>query len=384
MPRSRRGFGCCRRKLFLGFGVLLSFVSFVHLASLHDERNTPATAATTLKQPHLLLFQYGKVGSTSLASRFRAEAKFFRDLRSLRSALGPCRSSIAYSLSLSAGFRFEHECSYCDLLPPITVTHDDAVAKLVLNCFEDDDNFVVWSVSRDLVERFPSEVWENKQGYLASWFPNATSRSALRQISVAQFVAAVNHELRCTAGHVRGDAGHDHLRAARAVVKKRECSFFGDLVSAAGITTPKHRLGGLLDRNTMRLPHSGGGGGRAPSESKVVVVKRRRGWWDWSGGSHHLLITRFEDMRDWDSWAGIVAEFIPRDLGFQPRILSESRGILRDSARVHDKDTMDPGAADFSFSFAELKASLSEALDPDVESFLKSCDTALLYAEEPP
>ena len=58
--------------------------------------------------------------------------------------------------------------------------------RMVLDCFQRDDNFVVWSISRDLVERLPSEIWENKQGYLSTWFPNATSHSARKQISLAQ------------------------------------------------------------------------------------------------------------------------------------------------------------------------------------------------------
>ena len=264
------------------------------------------------------------------------------------------RPSIQTTNSLTRGFEIRSKCDYCPRLPAIVATHDNAVAQLVLDCHPNDDNFLVWSVSRHLASRVPSEVWENKQGYMISGFPNATDPSAMRLITLSQFVAYVNSELHGTVAAARGiarttspdqtlnqaparggilklgrggqetDAGH----TARETIKVRECSFFTSLASMMGIRPAG--LESLLKVNTLRMPHGdgvagsgesfggvvgiggvGGGGaggaGGGTSESRVVMVRRSRGWWDWGGGgTHNLLLTRFEDLESFHEWGSAI------------------------------------------------------------------------------
>lgn len=152
----RRGRCRCGRRLVILASYAAGFVAIIRraagptatlthgLSARRCRRNRCSDAGVAdpaTKPGRLLLYQYGKVGSSFISRSFSTGNVNAGFVRGMQKVYDSCRW-------------WDPVCSYCSQLPRVIVTHDEAVAKFVLSCpFARSDSFWIWSVSRRLVDR---------------------------------------------------------------------------------------------------------------------------------------------------------------------------------------------------------------------------------------
>jgi len=150
----------------------------------------------------------------------------------------------------------------CARLPCVIMTHDAAVADHVLRCRP---AFFVWGVARDLADRSPSALWENREALLRDFGRRSDPGGTADRVFVA----------------------YERLMRERwGIHHETECHWFANLARLVGVP-----LEALRFDPTKRRAHAVGAA---------------------LGAVHDVLVTRFEDMRDLPEIVrGIVPEFAP-------------------------------------------------------------------------
>ena len=150
----------------------------------------------------------------------------------------------------------------CARLPCVIMTHDAAVAEHVLRCRP---AFFVWGVARDLADRSPSALWENREALLRDFGRRSDPGGTADRVFVA----------------------YERLMRERwGIHHETECHWFANLARLVGVP-----LEALRFDPTKRRAHAVGAA---------------------LGAVHDVLVTRFEDMRDLPEIArDIVPEFAP-------------------------------------------------------------------------
>ena len=148
----------------------------------------------------------------------------------------------------------------CARLPCVIMTHDAAVAEHVLRCRP---AFFVWGVARDLADRSPSALWENREALLRDFGRRPDPGGTADRVFVA----------------------YERLMRERwGIHHETECHWFANLARLVGVP-----LEALRFDPTKRRAHAVGAA---------------------LGAVHDVLVTRFEDMRDLPEIVrGIVPEF---------------------------------------------------------------------------
>lgn len=254
--------------------------------------------------PALLFWQYGKVGSTKTSCELSMV-----DVPNVRNE----RASTC-------------ESSFCASLPPRIRTHSFEVARQVLHCHQNNSDFWLWSVSRQMVTWAPSFYWENSV---------ANNRKTNEQRShTAALVIEANRFLRR-----RQAARNASCRVPDCIWY---CTFFRGLAQMVGGVPLEHVL----------MEQRGG---------HAVLT---RGQPISSPATHNVLITQAERI---DEWRNFTRAVFPAGLQGFWRV-----GCAHKAHRTTDQ------------AYSSFKTLYAVRMAADVRAGLAECDTRHFYPSDGP